>query len=60
MQQDEFDCKEERKRNIYQTYHAENMRQGRIVNTMEIPDKIWVPIAPGTLNEALWKVACGK
>lgn len=59
--QHEFDCKDERNRMLYFTQHSGQMGDGKVVYTYngEPPDK-WTPVAPGSIAETLWKLACGK
>ena len=55
----EYDCKEERVRLLFATEHKKNMGAGDIVKTFAETSP-WVPAPPGSIAEALWKVACGK
>ena len=57
--QSEYDCKEEHQRTLYFTNHIENMGKGEVVFVSTTPLK-WIPIAPGSLIEAPWKIACNK
>jgi hypothetical protein len=57
--QDEFDCKGFRKRRLLLIGHSKNMGGGDIVATDSTQGQ-WVPIAPGTVAENIWKLACGK
>jgi surface-adhesin protein E len=59
MEQDEFDCDEERERQLAGSYHSGNMAEGDVVYTNSNPGK-WSPVAPGTVGEILWKIGCGK
>jgi hypothetical protein len=59
MIQNEFDCKEERVRELYEHQYSGNMGGGEAIYSGADPGK-WVPIAPGSVGEALWKVGCGK
>ena len=56
--QDEYDCKEERTRKIYASYHTGHMGDGPSSST-EDESKKWVPVAPNSVAQALWKFACG-
>jgi hypothetical protein len=58
MEQKEYDCKEEQVRILYFSWHSENMAQGKVI--FSSVDLVWTPVAPSTINEALWKIACGK
>lgn len=55
----EYDCKEERVRLLAVFAHSRNMAKGETVYIASHPGK-WGPLAPGTKNENLWKLACGK
>ena len=58
--QREYDCKEEKVRQLAFTWFDGQMGSGKVVyNTSETSMK-WSPIQPGSIGEALWKVACGK
>ena len=59
----EYDCKEERIRTIYAISSgypdSGNMNESKtVVSTRATSD--WRPLLPGTADEMLWKVACGK
>jgi len=56
--QNEYNCKEETDRQIYATTFSGNMAGGNTIGRQG--GKKWVPIAPRTHGEALWKFACGK
>ena len=59
MEQNEYDCKEEKSRTLYISVHSENMGRGNIVhNDDETSD--WSPVLPSSIIESLWKFACGK
>lgn len=53
----EFDCKEGQSRQLYMSMHLKNMGIG---DTIWVEDKPrnWVTIIPGSIIEALWKLAC--
>jgi hypothetical protein len=55
----EYDCKEERMRGLYYTIHAESMAGGEVVGKTYGPTD-WLPAARDSVNETLWKMACGK
>jgi hypothetical protein len=55
----EYDCKEARSRLLSFSGHSENMAGGEVVYTDSEPHD-WEPVSPGSGNEALWKIACGK
>jgi hypothetical protein len=55
----QFDCTKERLRVLAATDFWGNMGTGELSATYVDKDN-WVPAEPGSLNQALWKVACGK
>jgi Surface-adhesin protein E len=55
----EYDCKEERSRLLSFSGHSENMAGGEVVFSDSDPHN-WEPVSPGSGNETLWKIACGK
>ena len=57
--QQEYDCKEEKKRVLAFTWFAGKMGGGKVVYSDNDPGK-WNPIYPGSNGEILWKIACGK
>ena len=57
--QSEYDCEESAKRAIYVSAHAGNMANGNIV-TLITQAGDWTPIAPESVVEAKWKIACKK
>lgn len=57
--QGEYDCDEGQTRTLYRLFYAGNMGQGEMVDSEATPDN-WMPTPPGSTNELLWKIACGK
>ena len=57
--QDEYDCTEDRHRALASTSFSGNMGSGKVRASYSIKGK-WEPVQPGTMTQALWKVACGK
>ena len=57
--QSEFDCKEEKVRILAFTWFDGRMGRGKVVVSDSDLGK-WSPIEPGSIGEALWKIACGK
>ena len=55
----EYDCKEERWRTHYLSWHSKNMGAGEIVNYIADLGK-WQPVPPGSVTESIAKFACGK
>lgn len=61
--QDEYDCSEETFRTISITYYSENMGKGKVVATKTFTeewDPEFDPIAPGSVIQAMMKIACKK
>ena len=55
----EFDCAEERQREIAVTWFSGNMGNGNAVwNNSD--ETTWRPVAPGSVGQGVWKFACGK
>ncbi len=57
--QNEYDCKEERSRISYANVYLKNMAGGEIVSTSIKPHE-WEQNEPGSVGEALWKIACKR
>jgi hypothetical protein len=57
--QSEYDCVEYQHRPIYAVTYSENMGDGQIIANLD-GDKNWKPPVPGSVIEALLKIACGK
>ena len=56
--QTEYDCKEEKSRALYYSFHVGSMgTDGLIFRNPEIGE--WEPIAPDSISDSLWRVACG-
>jgi hypothetical protein len=58
-EQEEFDCKKEQTRTLYISTHSGNMGEGELISRSSNPGK-WEPIVPNSIDESLWKFACGK
>ena len=58
-EQGEYDCKEEKIRIVTFSQSNKNMGAGEVVFSGSVPSK-WMPVAPGSANEVLWEIACGK
>lgn len=56
--QNEYDCQDGQSRIFYANIHSKNMAGGEIIST-SIKPRDWEPIEPGSVGEALWKIACG-
>ena len=57
--QQEYDCKEEKKRILAFTWFDGKMGSGKVVVSDSDTNR-WTPNLPGSVDEALWKIACGK
>ena len=58
-EQDEYDCKDGKIRILTSSKYSKNMGAGEVVFSDSVPSK-WMPVAPGSANEVLWEIACGK
>lgn len=54
-----YDCAEDRSRALAHTKFSGNMGQGKVVYSNS-GEGTWAPIAPVSVGQELWKVACGK
>jgi hypothetical protein len=60
MRRGEYDCEEETTRQLDVHWYSGNMKQGEIVRSItNIKDEA-ESVIPGSINETLLKVACGK
>jgi hypothetical protein len=55
----EYDCVEEQMRILAFSLFSWNMEKGELVRSYSQPQK-WEEVQPGGMDEAEWKVACGK
>jgi len=55
----EYDCAEEQMRVLAFSLFSWNMEKGELVRSYSQPQK-WEEVQPGSMDEAEWKVACGK
>jgi hypothetical protein len=58
--QNEHDCKEETARRLALIFYSKNMGQGEVVYTSGAMHEEPQPISPGSMENTLFKVACGK
>lgn len=58
--QHEFDCEDEQERTLFVTMYSGAMAAGRVVATGAPSDSRWKPVAPQTMAQMLWKVACDR
>lgn len=55
-----YDCANRRERYLASTSYAGPMGNGRKVIADEDAAEAWYSISPGSMEEKLWKVACGQ
>ena len=60
MSRSEYDCEEETKRMLDFYWYSGNMRQGEMVYSQSNIKDEAESIVPGSISEALFKIACGK
>jgi hypothetical protein len=58
--QDEYDCKEETRRTLALIFYSKNMGAGEVVFNSGAMHEEPQPISPGSMENTLFKVACGK
>ncbi|MEO8340532.1 MAG: surface-adhesin E family protein [Nitrospirota bacterium] len=54
-----YDCAEERSRALAHRKFSGNMGHGKVVYS-NLNEGKWAPVAPMSVGQELWKVACGK
>lgn len=57
--QHEFDCRQEQVRMLYSSIYSGHMGTGAVVEGKFLPEN-WRPVPTRSIEEVLWKVACGK
>ncbi len=57
--QQTYDCAEDRSRALAYTKFSGHMGHGAEVYTVSVQQE-WKPVAPMSVGQELWKVACGK
>jgi len=57
--QNEYDCKERKTRQLFYSLYSDSMGKGKMehANSEHLN---WMLIRTGSMEEAMWKVACGK
>ena len=60
VRQSEYDCKEEIRRPLAFIWYSKNMGAGAVVYSSGAMHKEPVPVAPGSVGETFFKLACGK
>lgn len=58
--QSEYDCTEERTRLLAFVEFSGNMGSGDVVSSGSDETNRWVSVPPGSVGQALWKIACSK
>lgn len=56
--QEEYKCNAKQVKMLYYSWHSENMGGGAF--TENRPQMDWAPVAPESMGEVMWKLACGK
>ena len=57
--QTEYSCTNKNSRPLAASAHTDKMARGGTVHAVNEPGN-WRPVAPGSLDEAMWNIACGK
>ena len=55
----DYDCAEQRYEGLAVMYFSDNMGNGKVLDRSSGKGK-WLRISPGSLDQSLWKLACGK
>jgi len=55
----EHDCIEKQSRQLFLAFYSKNMGRGGSI-WKDTEPRNWLPVAPGTIKEIVWKYACGK
>ena len=58
--QEEYDCKEERSRQLAFTWFSGQLGGGKVVYSNDNVKDEWSPISPRSTRQTQWKIACGK
>lgn len=58
--QSEYDCTEERTRVLSYVEFSGNMGRGNVVSSGSDVPNTWISVPPGSVGQALWKIACRK
>ena len=56
----EYDCDAYTYRTLSASIHSGHMGAGEVIFSSDEPGEAWEPVAPGTVGEGFWKIACGK
>ncbi len=57
--QNEYDCKEKKIRQLFYSLYSGSMGKGKMEHSNSEHLK-WMPVQLGSMEEAMWTVACGK
>ena len=57
--QNEYDCKEKKIRQLFYSLYSGSMGKGKMEHSNSEHLK-WMPVQPGSMEDAMWTVACGK
>ncbi len=57
--QNEYDCKKQRWRTLYDSWYSEKKGRGAVVYSTSEPGN-WRPVPPTSGVELLWRFACGE
>ena len=58
--QQQFDCSEQRSRNLAYTYYSNNMGHGNVMVAGDDEGNRWRQVAPRSAAAILWHIVCGK
>jgi len=58
----EYDCETRKTRPLRYTEYSGRMGTGEKMFSYTLASAVfkWIPVEPGSVSEALWKIACGK
>jgi hypothetical protein len=56
----EYDCRNRRWRGLEYAFYSDDLGQGEVVYADDGVRGSWSAVAPGSVPEALWKLACGR
>ncbi len=56
----EYDCAQPRLRTVALEAFSEQMGDGRRVASERLPNPDWEGVKPGSTNEKIWQMVCGK
>ena len=56
----EYDCTQLRSRTLAVEASSEQMGEGKLISSEQLPNPQWENVQVGTTDERAWKTACGK